>query len=234
MMALVILKSMTHIVELNGDVTYRQNGREILRDEGRHVAVLDEHNDEAILAGLLIAREKFSGPLSLTGSLAWRRHAVEVAVTHGIPVKFIDPELEELRLRLVKEKRQGIQVVRPTEIAPKAAEKLKTDQMQKTPVEIQPKFVEIEPVATLTAYERALAWAEEYAKTNSKTLLNPKPGTGDVIHVEQNVVVVNKGRSISVYSKDNSLDLQVGSKVVVGKNMQILLRQKIMEVKKER
>jgi hypothetical protein len=233
-LALAILRSLTHVVESNGDVLYSQNGREILRDEGRHLAVLDELNEEVILAGLLIAHEKFIGPLSLTGCMDFQRRAVAVAVDHGVQVRFVDPSLEELRLRLVKEKRQGIQVVRSAAVAPIAAEKLKTDQVQKTPDEIQPNVVAIEPVATLTAYEKAQAWTEEYAKANSKTLLDPKPGTGDVIFVEQDFVVVNKGRSISVYSNDNSLDLQVGSKVVIGKNMQILLQQKTLEVKKER
>ncbi|MHB1490816.1 MAG: LPD7 domain-containing protein [Cellulomonas sp.] len=105
--AAFILKSLDHTVERNGDVTFRQHGRAILRDEGRHLAVLDENNVDAIAAGLLIAREKFGGNLSLTGSPEFQRRAVQIAVARGIAVKFVDPQLEALRQQILAEKRQA-------------------------------------------------------------------------------------------------------------------------------
>lgn len=101
-----LLRSLAHTVERNGDVTFRQGGRAILRDEGRHLAVLDENSNDAIAAGLLIAQQKFGGNLSLTGSLEFQRRAVQVAVDRGIDVKFVDPHLESLRKQLVAEQRQ--------------------------------------------------------------------------------------------------------------------------------
>lgn len=99
-----ILKTLTHSVERNGDITYRQHGHVVLRDEGQHLAVLDENSEEAIAAGLLLGREKFGTNLTLTGSPEFQRRVVAVAVAQGIPVKFVDPQLEAIRQQLVDDK----------------------------------------------------------------------------------------------------------------------------------
>lgn len=102
-------------IEFNGDRTYSLQGRAVLRDQGRHIAVLDANSDEAIAAGLLLGREKF-GVLTLTGSDAFQRKAVAVAVSQGIMVKFSAPQLEALRLQLIAERREVRQV--PQQPAP--------------------------------------------------------------------------------------------------------------------
>ena len=98
-----ILKMLTHSVEINGDITYSQHGRAVLRDEGRYLAVLDEHSEEAIVAALLLAREKFGTNLTLTGSAEFQRRVVAVAVARGIAVKFVDPQLEATRQQILDE-----------------------------------------------------------------------------------------------------------------------------------
>ena len=98
-----ILKMLTHSVEINGDITYSQHGRAVLRDEGRYLAVLDEHSEEAIAAALLLAHEKFGTNLTLTGSAEFQRRVVAVAVAHGIAVKFVDPQLEATRQQILDE-----------------------------------------------------------------------------------------------------------------------------------
>lgn len=103
-----ILKMLTHSVEINGDITYSLHGRAVLRDEGRYLAVLDEHSEEAIAAGLLLASEKFGTDLTLTGSAEFQRRVVAVAVTQGIAIKFVDPQLEALRVQLTDEKRETV------------------------------------------------------------------------------------------------------------------------------
>lgn len=103
------IKAMVHFVESNGDVTYRYNGLAVLRDEGRHLAVLDEHSEAAIAAGLLVAREKFGSNLTLTGSPAFKQRVVQVAVDQGIAVKFVDPGLEAMRQQFLKQKHQAEQ-----------------------------------------------------------------------------------------------------------------------------
>lgn len=100
----------------NGDVTYHQNGRAVIRDEGQHIAVLDQNNDEAIAAALLLAREKFGTDLTLNGSAEFQHRVVAVAVAQGMQIKFVDPNLEAMRLQLVSEKRQA----RISEIAAEA------------------------------------------------------------------------------------------------------------------
>lgn len=99
---------LTHWVEINGDITYSLHGRAVLRDEGRRVAVLDEHSEEVIAAGLLLAAEKFGSHLGLTGSPEFQRRVVSVAVLHGIAIKFVDPQLEAMRVQLTDEKRQSL------------------------------------------------------------------------------------------------------------------------------
>jgi hypothetical protein len=96
-----ILKMLTHSVEINGDITYSQHGRAVLRDEGRYLAVLDEHSEEAIAAALLLAREKFGVNLTLTGSAEFQQRVVAVAVARGIAVQFVDPQLEATRQQIL-------------------------------------------------------------------------------------------------------------------------------------
>ena len=104
-----ILKMLMHTVERNGDVTYHQHGRAVMRDEGQHLAVLDVHSEDAITAALLLGREKFGTTLTLTGSQEFQRRVVTVAVAQGIQIKFVDPQLETLRVKLTESKRQPMQ-----------------------------------------------------------------------------------------------------------------------------
>ncbi len=113
-----ILKMLTYWVEINGDITYSLDGRAVLRDEGPHLAVLDEHNEEVIAAGLLLASEKFGPHLGLTGSAEFQRRVVRVAVAQGIAIKFVDPNLEAMRLQLTDEKRQAVRDKVVLELAP--------------------------------------------------------------------------------------------------------------------
>ncbi|MDQ1835204.1 LPD7 domain-containing protein [Massilia scottii] len=100
----LILKTLTHFVERNGDITYRQDGHVVLRDEGQHLAVLDENSEEAIAAALLLGREKFGTNLTLTGSPEFQRRVVAVAVAQGIAVRFVDPQLDAIRQQLADDK----------------------------------------------------------------------------------------------------------------------------------
>lgn len=117
-----ILRALAHAVESNGDVTYRHDGHAVLRDEGRHLAVLEPDSDEAILAGLLLAREKFGTGLTLTGSAEFQHRAVAVAAAHGISIKFVDPNLEAMRLQLLEENRIA-RMLPPTNALPPQAQR---------------------------------------------------------------------------------------------------------------
>ena len=102
-----VLKLLAHFVEINGDITYSQHGCAVLRDEGKRLAVLDPNSEEAIAASLLLAREKFGVNLTLTGSPEFQHRVVKVAVAQGILIKFVDPQLEAMRLQLTDEKREA-------------------------------------------------------------------------------------------------------------------------------
>lgn len=241
-----ILKALaqSRTVDKNGDTTYHLHGKAVLRDEGQHLAVLDQHSEEAIAAGLLIAREKFgSSNLTLTGPAAFQRRTVAVAVAQGIVVKFADPNLEALRLQFTEEKR------RPTpkqkhDLAPEITSSILNHQPKKKAERAAEQAAE-KPLSEQQQTEAMpivpptlLEWATEWSKTNHKKLVEPQPGNGEVafkvIYVGLGGIVLDEGRSIAVYPWMNALEFQVGSRVTVGKRMEILLQQKNHQESKER
>jgi len=86
-----------------GDVTYHAAGRELLCDTGRQVSVLDQQSDQAITAGLMLARQKFGGELTLTGPAEFQKRAVEIAVQQRMQIQFLDPAAEQYRQQLIQQ-----------------------------------------------------------------------------------------------------------------------------------
>lgn len=84
--------NVTHHVHSNGDVTYRVNNKEALRDEGQVVRVYNQTDSESLELGLRLAQRKFAGELTLTGSDDFKKLAVETAVEKNIRVTFVDPK----------------------------------------------------------------------------------------------------------------------------------------------
>lgn len=233
--AMVAFKQLSHAVAINGDVTYYHNGRAILRDEGRHLAVLDEHSEEAIVSGLLIAREKFGGTLTLRGSAEFQSRVVAVAVSQGIAVKFTDPALDEMRLHLIQEKRQAIQPVhmpvgKKPESTPQfstsinkltqqkhvygaassTVEKHAADQYQKVAVAIP--AVQMLPLS-----------AVEWISAQYKSQVQPhKFGDGvvefNVVYVASDGVVIDHGRAVAMYQVPPGVELHVGQKITINKS----------------
>lgn len=111
--AVKILSQLVQTIGKNKEIIYQLNGRPVLQDMGRHLTILDENSEEAIAAGLLLAREKFGGNLNLTGSPAFQQRAVEIAVDQNINVIFVDPQLEAMRQQLKAEKRQAERASKP-------------------------------------------------------------------------------------------------------------------------
>ena len=141
-----VLSNLVQTVDKNSDITYRLRGHAVLRDEGRHLAVLDENSEEAIVAGLLLAREKFGSNLTLTGSPAFQQRVIEVAVAQGIAINFVDPQLEAMHIQLTNEKRQ----------------------LSRTPSTRVNQLQERDPFIGMTNTERILA-EREAAKAQAKT-----------------------------------------------------------------
>jgi len=227
-----ILKTLVHVVEINGDITYSQNGRVVLRDEGQFIAVLDEENEEAIATTLLLAREKFGMNIRLFGSPEFQRRAVAVAVAQGIGVRFIDPQLEAMRQQLEDErhptmrtpalKEKGAETTAPVDVVDIARPHEPVPQIQDASMAV----IDINPddsheiVLAQPPRQAAVEWiaanatkpaTQPYRTANSKTVYL-------VVHIADDGVVIDHGRSVATYPVPLGLVLKVGDKIVVGKN----------------
>ena len=79
-------------VDERGNVTYRRDGHDVVRDRGAIVQVLQVERS-AIEAGLRLAQSKFGRTLELAGNEAHQLAAVKVAVEAGLRVQFSDARL---------------------------------------------------------------------------------------------------------------------------------------------
>lgn len=220
--AATILKALVHHVEINGDVTYSHDGRAVLRDEGQHVAVLDQNSEEAIAAGLLLAREKFGQNLTLTGSPEFQRRVVAVAAAQGIPVKFIDPTLEAMRLeQIAGKKRQATHAPvhaeakpsHPVEaVAPPPNKPAKRGtKPTKAPAELHQ--------VVLEASQTAAQWSAGQPRPVVPPYLYGDASVAYVVlHVAPDGIVVDHGRAVATYPVPTGLVLQAGDRVVINSN----------------
>ena len=193
----LVLKALMYVIATNGDITYSRHGHAVLRDEGRHLTVLDPNDKEAIEAALLLGREKFGATLALTGSPEFQQRVVAVAVAKGIPVKFVDPQLEALRLRFVDEKRQA----RVIQYPPAQREVL------------APVVPDLPPQPT----------AAEWIASQSKTAMRPYANDGSsvqytVLYVAADGVVIDHGRgNPAIYPLPDGISMQAGDRVIIGR-----------------
>ena len=101
------LRSLTSKVDARQHTTYQLNSKDVFRDEGRTITVLDLKSDAGIAAALAVAQQKFGNVLELTGSDEFKKNAVAVAVDNGLTCRFTDPELDKLRAELQQQKYQA-------------------------------------------------------------------------------------------------------------------------------
>ena len=192
----LVLKALMYVVAINGDITYSRHGHAVLRDEGRHLAVLDPNDKEAIEAALLLGREKFGTTLTLTGSPEFQQRVVAVAVAKGIPVKFVDPQLEALRLRFVDETRQARAIQHP-------------------PVQREERSPLLPDLPTQPA---AAVWIA----SQSKTAERPYASDGSsvqytVLYVAADGVVIDHGMgSVAIYPLLDGISIHAGVRVIIG------------------
>ncbi|KUZ76887.1 LPD7 domain-containing protein [Burkholderia ubonensis] len=81
-------------VDERGHVTYRHNGRDVVRDRGTSVQVL-QVDRSSIETGLRLAQSKFGRTLELAGNDAYQLAAAKVAVDTGLRVQFSDARLNQ-------------------------------------------------------------------------------------------------------------------------------------------
>lgn len=104
-------QAITYQVSRNGDVTYKRAGREVLRDAGRNVQMLQQ-DAQTIETGLRLAQQKFGSKLALSGPQDFQEKAARIAAEAGLKVEFTDQRLNKImqdrRTELDAEKvRQG-------------------------------------------------------------------------------------------------------------------------------
>ncbi len=102
-----VMRSLSHTIDRRGHITYRSAGKDLFRDEGRILSVLDAQSERAIAAALATAQQKFGNLLTLTGSAEFQKKAVAVAVANNLNVRFTDPALNALGDRLQMDKRHA-------------------------------------------------------------------------------------------------------------------------------
>jgi hypothetical protein len=198
-----VLKALMYVIATNGDITYSRHGHAVLRDEGRHLAVLDPNDKDAIEAALLLGLEKFGATLALTGSPEFQQRVVAVAVAKGIPVRFVDPQLEALRVRFVDEKRQAGVIQHPP-----AQRK-----------ELAPVVPDLPAQAT----------AAEWIASQSKTAVRPYAQDGSSVqytarYFAADGVVVDHGRGrLAIYPLPDGISMQAGDRVIVGRDGRLAL-----------
>lgn len=101
-----VLESVTYKTQRDGSVLYMLSNRPAFVDHGQQIlmdAKADE-DEEAILAAVLLAKEKYGGAFELTGSEEFKRRAIEIMLKHEIDVKLKNPQQDALRRELAKER----------------------------------------------------------------------------------------------------------------------------------
>lgn len=87
--------AITYQVARNGDVTYQRDGRDMLRDAGRSVHMLQQ-DAQTIETGLRLAQQKFGSKLALSGPQDFQEKAARIAAEAGLKVEFSDQRLNKI------------------------------------------------------------------------------------------------------------------------------------------
>lgn len=119
------LRSMTSSVDARHHITYQLDRKDVFRDEGRTIAILDLQSERGIAAALATAQQKYGNVLVLTGSDAFKKNAVAVAVANNLTCRFTDPVLDKLRESLQQQKYEA-ERPRDAMTVPMASERLHT------------------------------------------------------------------------------------------------------------
>ncbi len=99
-----VLENVTYKSQNDGSVLYMVSERPAFIDHGQQIVMANKANEdeEAILAAVLLAKEKFGGAFELTGSEAFQRRAIEVMLKHKVDVTLKNPQQDALRRELAK------------------------------------------------------------------------------------------------------------------------------------
>jgi hypothetical protein len=101
-----LIESISHKDQSDGSVLYLVKDRPAFVDHGQQIVMHEKarEDEEAILAAILLAKEKYGGAFELTGSEAFKRRAIEVMLKYEIDAKLKNPQQDALRRELAKTK----------------------------------------------------------------------------------------------------------------------------------
>lgn len=99
-----LLENVTYKAQKDGSVLYMVSERPAFIDHGQQIVMASKANEdeEAILAAVLLAKEKYGGSFELTGSEAFQRRAIEIMLKHKVDVTLKNPQQDALRRELAK------------------------------------------------------------------------------------------------------------------------------------
>lgn len=167
-----VLESITYKGQADGSVLYLLLDKAAFVDHGRQI-VMDKHSlddDEAILAAVLLAKEKYGGAFSLTGSEEFKRRALEVIAKNNIPIKLKSPA-QEMMLIEVGEKYPNFTHIPSRsaagELIAGAESEIKASEPPQSHEE-QPEKSEYEPVAQSSVSDVALSAGDRRFVINEK------------------------------------------------------------------
>lgn len=103
---LISLHGLSYEIDISGNVTYSKLDKQILRDEGRSLAVLDADDDTVVELALRCAHTKFGNKMKITGNSGFREKVARIIVQEDLNIEVDDQftsnlidELRTARLR---------------------------------------------------------------------------------------------------------------------------------------
>lgn len=95
----------TQVDRRTGDVHYLLGRNRLFTDRGKHVVFnpVGAASDEAIAAGLLLAKEKFGDKLTINGSDEFKKRVIAVIIKNKIQVRFADQMLNSMHQEALDE-----------------------------------------------------------------------------------------------------------------------------------
>ncbi len=102
-----ILERITYKTQNDGSVLYSLDGRPAFVDHGNQILMANEadQDEHAIVAALLVAKEKYGGAFELTGDMEFKRRTIEIMIKYKIDAMLKSPEQDALRRELTKSAR---------------------------------------------------------------------------------------------------------------------------------
>lgn len=94
-----LLDNVSYRAQKDGSVLYLINDQAAFTDYGHQILMAKgkENNDEAVLAAMMLAKEKFGGKFDVTGSDEFKRYAITLMLQNGLSVELNSPAQNALR-----------------------------------------------------------------------------------------------------------------------------------------